>query len=113
MAEAEREMLLAAFHSLIHSLAVELNADNRLYDQALGRIEQRVLQKIKNADFKDPAWPLAEQVRLMDIAVEAVQTEMKYIRKARDDGNLKPYRLSSPPDRRNHGAMPPSMTLGV
>ena len=83
-------MISVGQQALIHSLATELHAVNGLDDQVLERIERRAIQQIKGAIFEGAPPPEDEQIRLLDISLDALRSLMAYIKENRDRGNLIP-----------------------
>jgi hypothetical protein len=78
----------AGLMDLIRSLAVELNALNGLDDQALERIERSAIQKIKGTEFEGTIPQEDEQIRRLDISIDAVRAAIEYIKDSRDKGDL-------------------------
>jgi hypothetical protein len=81
-------MITMGQQTLIRSLAIELNANNGLDDQALERIERRAIQKIKGAVFDGELPQEDEQIRLLNISIDAVRSSIAYIKENRDEGNF-------------------------
>jgi hypothetical protein len=81
--------IMAAHLGLMRELAVELNRLGKLDDSLLSRVEEQSIKKIKGSQFSSIALPDVEQLRLMDLAIEAIRVTVTYLRANRDKGNLK------------------------
>jgi hypothetical protein len=74
--------------SVIREMAVELKRLDKLDDRTLENIEQRAIRKAKGALFDGDVPPDEEQVRLIDISLNAIRLALAYIKSNRDNGNL-------------------------
>jgi hypothetical protein len=80
--------IMIAQMGLIRELAVELNRLGKLDDSLLSRVEARSTQKVKGTVFSSNVPSDTEQLRLMDLSIEAIKGAVAYLKANRNNGNL-------------------------